>query len=38
MGFSEYLEKVGGAEKLLQLKADPILGYNPKIRRDKPFR
>ena len=37
-GLSEYLEKVGGAEKLLQLKADPILGYNPKIRRDKPFR
>ena len=29
----EYLEKIGGAGKLSYLKADPVLGYSPNVKR-----
>jgi len=31
--FEKYLEKIGGARKLLRLKADPVLGYSTQIVR-----
>ena len=29
----DYLERIGGAKRLSDLKADPALGYNPNVRR-----
>ena len=29
----EYLERIGGTRKLSYLKADPVLGYSPNVRR-----